>query len=351
MQAHDFAAGWCGGIFTTVLCHPFDTVKVHCHVLHVSSPRAAFQLWHDGGFAGFYRGVSAPFLGIGLANATMFGVYGNMTAYFTRKRLEEARREYEERVRRERELAEANMNGFERAWRGVKTALGVETKGIDIDRLDPDDFSAAMRNAGNLPIHINALCAASGAVTYATIMTPFDLVKLRLQTESMFSYRGYHGAADCARVLYRQGGMRKLWLGYTAGLIRDIPQTVICLGVYGTMRSLLPHFECTTQDAPPMLISGAVAGIVSCAAWYPFDVIKTNVQANEWPNNQYRAVARHLLRTRGIVGMYLGIAPAMVRAAAQRSLVLLGVESYLKVVRLMKEPPSPREPGTPIVTS
>jgi solute carrier family 25 carnitine/acylcarnitine transporter 20/29 len=59
------------------------------------------------------------------------------------------------------------------------------------------------------------------------IMAPSERIKclLQIQGEQMQKVMSvkYNGTLDCARQLLREGGMRSLFRGWQATLLRDIP--------------------------------------------------------------------------------------------------------------------------------
>lgn len=338
-----FFAGWVGGLCVTSVFHPFDSIKVHAQVTQLSAGRAAINLWSDDGLRAFYRGIASPLLGFGAAYALKFGVYGSMLGYFTQQRLEQARLQVEAELRRKREAAEREMPAWQRTWRRVLTVTGVEPGEVVVG-IDPNDLSAIMKNAGQVPFHQSVLCAAAGGAAFATVMTPFEVVKLRLITESIFEHREYHGALDCAKQLVEQGGIRKLWLGYHATLLRDVPASIIFFGTYGTLRgALLPASHLTWEDAPASLFAGAVAGATTWTLVLPLDTIKTHLQASRRCNDEgWWCFARQIYQTRGIRGFYNGVAPALVRASCAQAICMTGVETALRGAKLVRgDPPTP----------
>lgn len=64
--------------------HPFDTVKVHLQTDDPKNPKYKGTLhcmktiYLLDNFRGLYRGITSPMMGIGIVNAIVFGVYGNV---------------------------------------------------------------------------------------------------------------------------------------------------------------------------------------------------------------------------------------------------------------------------------
>lgn len=61
------------------------------------------------------------------------------------------------------------------------------------------------------------------------IMAPGERIKCLLQIQSgQGAEKKYNGAMDCAKKLYKQGGIQSVYKGTVATLLRDVPAS----GVY-----------------------------------------------------------------------------------------------------------------------
>jgi hypothetical protein len=340
MDPTKFFAGWFGGVCVTALCHPFDAVKVHSQVQHMTPLKAALNLIQEGGVAAFYRGVLSPITGVGLAYAMKFGVYGNLVSHYTQIRIAAVQAEHEEMVRKRREELERQMTPWTKTWRAVVSVVTPNAnEDAAVPNIDPEDMVAAMKNAGRLPFHINVGCAAAGGVAEALVMTPFEVVKLRLLTQSIFDHREYHGGFDCARQLVREGGLGKLWLGLGATVVRDVPAAVIFFGAYGTLRgALLPASHCSLSDAAGSLLAGGISGALTWTVVLPLDNIKTHMQTSRRLNGEGMLYfARQIYREGGFRGFYVSMAPALFRASFANAILLTGVETCLRFSRLLQQ--------------
>lgn len=293
----DFAAGWVGGVSILVAGHPFETVKVRLQgatfnyhkVTYRNSVDCALQILKNDGIRGFYRGIAAPMLSIGVANAALFGVYG------------------------------ALLNHFAASHRPYP--------------YDDETLSDNMQNAAHLSLFENMVCAAAGGCAHAFVMTPFEMVRIRLQTADLFPWRKYFGAIDCARTIYREGGVRKMYRGLHATILRDVPGTIMYLGSYGILRQMLPQ-EKGRMNICGALFAGGCAGVAQWLVVFPLDTIKTRRQIAKC--GQYvdlLHVARDLWKTEGLPAFYYGIAPALCRAFIANAACFVGVETVLFLSR------------------
>lgn len=304
----DFLAGWVGGISILAVGHPFETVKVRLQgstfddrkVTYRNSVDCALRILKNDGIRGFYRGIAAPMLSVGVASGAMFFVYGHCLNYFVSQH--------------------RNQQRQHAAHDGV----------YDVD--DEGTFSDNMRNVANLTLFENMVCAAAGGCVHAFVMTPFEMIRIRLQTADMFLHRNYFGAIDCGRTIYREGGIQKLYRGLQATILRDVPGSIVYLGSYGILRQMLPQ-ERGRPNVCGALFAGGCAGVAQWLVVYPLDTIKTRRQIAKC--GQYvdlLHVARDLWKHEGIPGFYVGIAPALCRAFLANAACFAGVESVLWLV-------------------
>ena len=167
----DFVAGTVGGFAGKLFDYPFDTVKVLLQTQNIegnTGPRYT-GAWdclkttvREKGARGLYTGLSSPLLGSCAENAVLFAAYGKF-----------------------------------------KKLLG-EKPGEDLDLL-----SLAMAGAG------------AGFVV-PMVLTPFELVKCRLQvTQSIDpNFKPYKGPIDCVRQILKSEGIRGLYRGNVSTLAR-----------------------------------------------------------------------------------------------------------------------------------
>jgi len=146
--------------------HPFDTVKVHLQTDDPRNPKykGTFHCFRTilqrDSFRGLYRGISSPMGGIGLVNAIVFGVYGN------------------------------------------------------VQRLSSDPNS--------LTSHFYA--GSIAGIAQAFVCAPMELAKTRLQLSSQIdSGIKFTGPIHCLKHILKTEGIRGTFKGLTATILRDIP--------------------------------------------------------------------------------------------------------------------------------
>eukprot|EP01114_Cavostelium_apophysatum_P014760 TRINITY_DN3906_c0_g1_i1.p1 TRINITY_DN3906_c0_g1~~TRINITY_DN3906_c0_g1_i1.p1 ORF type:complete len:866 (+),score=176.39 TRINITY_DN3906_c0_g1_i1:102-2699(+) len=97
----------------------------------------------------------------------------------------------------------------------------------------------------------NLLLAGSLAgVPAASLVTPADVIKTRLQVEARKGQSTYSGILDCAQKVYQQEGFKALWKGAGARVLRSSPQFGITLLSYEMIqRTLAPNL--VGRKSPP----------------------------------------------------------------------------------------------------
>ncbi|KAH9578905.1 Mitochondrial substrate/solute carrier [Trypanosoma melophagium] len=338
----DFIAGWMGGLSVLLVGHPFDTIKVWQQSTNAGSVssvsslartngfKAAMEMYHAEGTRAFYKGICAPMCAVGLANGALFGTYSSIVNIMIRNGSSGFYYNDDDHiVVRYAQTPDHNSNVTSGEKRYNIRDIMVNSSS---DRYPKQDLSEHLRTGGGLSDFENFIASTGAGVAYATIMNPFEVVKIRRQTERLFPHRRYLGTVHCARRLYEKGGIKSFFNGYTATLIRDIPGTGVYLFSYSTFIRLIGGEK--NHDVPRILLAGGCAGVTQWILIFPLDTIKTKIQiAKEGEYMGWTRCARRLYNHRGFIGLYRGMAPALVRAFAANGAAFVGVEATLKFFR------------------
>ena len=90
----------------------------------------------------------------------------------------------------------------------------------------------------NSPLSIFIAGALAGAPA-ASLVTPIDLIKTRLQVVRRPGQAQYNGIVDCAYKIYHQEGVKAFWKGSVANKLRSSPQFGITLVAYELIQRVL----------------------------------------------------------------------------------------------------------------
>lgn len=95
----------------------------------------------------------------------------------------------------------------------------------------------ADENGYNHPLSLLAAGCIAG-VPAASLVTPADVIKTRLQVVARQGQTVYTGVIDCARKIYQEEGARAFWKGTGARVFRSSPQFGVTLVMYELFQRL-----------------------------------------------------------------------------------------------------------------
>ncbi|VDP34211.1 unnamed protein product [Schistosoma curassoni] len=159
------------------------------------------------------------------------------------------------------------------------------------------------------------LAGGFGGACCIAIGHPFDTIKVQSNAIGPLKYSG---PVDVLRQLYREGGIRSIFKGTAATLLRDVPASGVYFLSYELMKDALrnPHSKNNELSVGKTLFAGGMAGIFNWLVAIPPDVLKSRLQsASEgvYPNG-IRSVFSELIAKEGFLGLYRGMTPVMLRA-------------------------------------
>ncbi|KAH8859675.1 Mitochondrial carnitine/acylcarnitine carrier protein [Schistosoma japonicum] len=279
-----FLAGGFGGACCITVGHPFDTIKVRLQTMpHV--PSGTTPLYYGtidcfkktvaaDGILGLYKGMGAPIAGVAPVFAICFFGYN----------------------------------------------LGKEILAKDLMHLRNHEILFAGMFSG---------------IFSTAILAPGERIKCLLQVQS--HTRGplkYSGPIDVLRQLYGKGGLRSIFKGTAATLLRDVPASGVYFLSYELIKDKLRnrHSKSNELSVSKTLFAGGMAGIFNWIVAIPPDVLKSRLQSAPeglYPNG-IRSVFSELIAKEGFLALYKGMTPVMLRAFPANAACFLGYEVALK---------------------
>jgi len=189
---------------------------------------------------------------------------------------------------------------------------------------------------GQVPM-TQAVAIATGCAAGATesvVVTPFELVKIRLQDKAST----YKGPMDVVRQTVRMAGPLGLYSGMEATFWRHVWWNGGYFGSIFQIRSLLPKAQSKSGELFNNFVSGAIGGAIGTALNTPFDVVKSRIQMQGTGEWTYPALLR-TAREEGVAALYKGFTPKVLRLAPGGGVLLLVVEALSTVFRKSLGPP------------
>ncbi|KAI9024214.1 mitochondrial carrier domain-containing protein [Hyaloraphidium curvatum] len=191
------------------------------------------------------------------------------------------------------------------------------------------------RTAGLLPSLLGGLASSVSK----TVTSPLERLRVYYQT----GYPGGESVANRSQLqeavkrIYAEGGVAAFWRGNLLNCIKIAPETAINFAVFEASQRYFQDWERTNSiSSMNRLVSGAIAGVVSQAAVYPVDTIRTRMMstldagsasASSSPSSLFMTTFREIRQTSGIPGFFRGIVPASAGIAPYSGIYFLSYET------------------------
>ena len=184
-----------------------------------------------------------------------------------------------------------------------------------------------------------------------TLVSPLELVRTKMQSQKM----PWSDVHKCLTELVRVQGIKGLWNGYTATLLRDVPFSALYWPLYEQSKAIMNLYTSNRDSFLVNFGSGAVAGSFASTVTLPFDVIKTIKQIemgekdimavkpgttrsyHPVPVNKVSSslsgrsrsnitIAKELIREQGVRGLFAGIIPRLLKVAPACAIMISSYE-------------------------
>ncbi|KAI7898887.1 mitochondrial carrier domain-containing protein [Cokeromyces recurvatus] len=282
-----FLSGGFGGMASVLVGQPFDLVKVRLQTsegIYKNTFDCFKQIIKKDGILGLYRGMATPFASITPIFAVSFWSYDL----------------------------------------GKKLAFAFRT---DKENKNPHLSLAEITFAG-----------AFSAVPTTLFMAPSERIKVLMQIQGQGGEQKYKGPMDAVRQLYKEGGIRSIFRGTGATLLRDSPGSAAYFVAYELIKKGLTPAGTRPEDLSfgAVLFAGGMAGVAMWTIAIPPDVLKSRLQSA--PAGTYSGLGdclKKTLKTDGPSALFKGLGPAMLRAFPANAATFLGVEYSMRAMNMV----------------
>lgn len=271
----DFIAGAVGGVASVIVGQPFDIVKVRQQTSHsnLNALTIIKNIWTKEGPLAFYKGTLSPLLGISFAVAIDF-------------------------------------MGFEFGKKII----------CSIRKIKESEMT-------NLNIMLSGSIAG---ICFSFLMSPVELFRIKMQVQTSDSSKIYKSSVDAAISIFKQEGISGVYKGYTSTLCREVFGGMIYFGVYEILlHKSLEKRKNFNRDLVPIkdiVLFSSLSGTGYWFAVYPFDVVKSKIQASENKTLSFSKTFLSVYNTSGISGFYKGLVPCLIRAPFVTVVTFIGYE-------------------------
>ncbi|PJF18080.1 Mitochondrial substrate/solute carrier domain-containing protein [Paramicrosporidium saccamoebae] len=200
-------------------------------------------------------------------------------------------------------------------------------------KLTMNDLMRSSLRDKNGKLSVPAECISGGFAGMSQVIftNPLEIVKIRLQVQGEAA-RLTGAARESAISICRELGIRGLYKGAGACLLRDIPFSAIYFTAYSHLKIDVFHEGRDGKKLAPLelLAAGAIAGMPAAYLATPADVIKTRLQVVARAGQQtYHGIPdafSKILREEGVAAFFKGGVARVLRSSPQFGFTLVSYE-------------------------
>lgn len=268
---HDFACGAGAAMANIILTFPAYKVMFRQQLDGLRFRKAAKQVIHEG-LSNLYRGVGPPLMQKGASLSIMFGAYHKFQRIFS-------------------------------------------------------------KSLPSVPREITNASAAILAGSVEATLTPFERVQVLLQ-QRKYNER-FNNTFHTFSVIRIQYGLKEFYRGLTPILLRNGPSNALFFGLRGRIKASLPEPSSPVVNSLHDFLSGAVLGACLSTLFFPFNVVKNNMQKQL--GGEFISCWRSFIivfneRGRSFKRMYYGVSLNYTRALISWGIINCAYEILMKII-------------------
>lgn len=182
------------------------------------------------------------------------------------------------------------------------------------------------RNFGFMERLTSGACAGA---TAATFTYPLDVMRVRIAV-----YKDLNGPIDAIRDIYREGGMRYFFKGWTPTVMSLAPFIATNFATFDYLKSVfIPDGNIKQASTGLVLGLGAMAGLFAQTVCYPLDTVRRSMQIHGQYNHTWNCF-QTIYQNKGFAGFYKGFIPNTLKIVPNngiRFLVFTKLTTYLGI--------------------
>ncbi|XP_076291391.1 mitochondrial thiamine pyrophosphate carrier isoform X1 [Lasioglossum baleicum] len=191
--------------------------------------------------------------------------------------------------------------------------------------------------------------AGAGAGCVATIVSfPFDTMRTRLVAQSNKDPI-YKGVLHCCGCIVRHESPRAFFNGLLPTLLQIVPHSGLQFAFYGLFSDLYKKYSSEANISfYNSMISGSAAGLLSKTMVYPLDLSRKRLQIQGFQHGRkgfgsffsctgLLDCLRLTVKVEGVRGLFKGLVPSQIKAAATTALHFTTYEQSLALIKAVRE--------------
>lgn len=199
-----------------------------------------------------------------------------------------------------------------------------------------EDLHLTKNNNGSVNVGRSIVAGATAGCIGAFVGSPFYLVKVQLQAQSAapiaVGYQHHHeGMMPALTRIYRKEGVRGLWRGANAALLRVSSGSAMQLTTFSKIKSHINHLAIFRERSwLEALVASSASGVVVVATMTPFDVCCTRLYNQPTDATGKGVLYSNVLdcfvkvfKAEGLMGFYKGVTASFLRLGPHTVLSLV----------------------------
>ncbi|KAG2432586.1 hypothetical protein HXX76_008930 [Chlamydomonas incerta] len=148
-----------------------------------------------------------------------------------------------------------------------------------------ENWTAALSDQLRL-FSVQLICSGGSSAIAKTMVAPLERIKILLQVQHMAAANSaaarYTGVRDVlARLPAREGGVLSLWRGNGANVARLLPDVAFRFAIHDQFRVMFAPLDGSPPGVVEKLSAGAATGILKTVLFYPLDLCRTRITADQ----------------------------------------------------------------------
>uniref|UniRef100_A0A0N5APE0 Mitochondrial thiamine pyrophosphate carrier n=1 Tax=Syphacia muris TaxID=451379 RepID=A0A0N5APE0_9BILA len=183
------------------------------------------------------------------------------------------------------------------------------------------------------------LCGAAAGCSAMVAAAPMDVIRTRLIAQG--NKKVYYGMLNAIHLMWTREGIRSFFRGLSPSLVHIAPYTGLQFSLFNWFSGIWENLT-GKEETQGALISGALSGAAAKTILYPLDMVRHRLQLRGFQRlgfgrtSEYRTMVGtfvHVIKHESFFGLFKGLWPAILKAAASTGFAFLFYDVALDMLR------------------